>query len=57
MPREGYEPMLDEARSKYELLGAGDRMRVDMYSGGHHTCLREESTYDEIGRWFAKWLA
>ena len=56
MPREGYEPMLDAARSKYELLGAGDRLRVEMYSGGHHTCLREESTYDEIGRWFAKWL-
>ena len=56
MPAEGMKPMIDEARSKYELLGAADRFRLEMYSGGHAACLRQESTYDQIGQWFQQWL-
>jgi len=56
MPVEGRQPMVEEARSKYELLGAADGFRLEMYHGGHAACLREQTTYDQIGRWFQNWL-
>lgn len=56
-PREGVQPMLDEAREKYALLGAGDRFRCVWYSGGHAAYLRNPATLDEIGSWFARHLS
>lgn len=56
-PREGVQPMLDEAREKYALLDAADRFRSVWYSGGHGAYLRDPATLEEIGGWFARHLS
>jgi dienelactone hydrolase len=56
-PPEARQPMIDEARTKYELFGAADKFRSVVYDGGHGACLRNKATLKEIGRWFQQHLA
>ncbi len=56
-PSEAREPMINEARAKYELLGAAENFQSVIYCGGHGACLRDESTLKEIGHWFERQLA
>ena len=56
-PPEARQPMIDEARATYKLLGAAENFQSVVYSGGHGKCLRNEATLKEIGRWFQHHLA
>ena len=56
-PRDAVQPMVDEARAKYDLLNAGHHFRLVCYSGGHGAYLRNPATLDEIGDWFLHQLS
>jgi dienelactone hydrolase len=51
-PRDARQPMIDEARAKYNLLGVPDNFRSMEFHGGHGACLRDPKTLVEIGHWF-----
>ena len=55
-PAEARQPMVDEARAKYDLLGVPEKFRSIVFHGEHGACLRDPATLAEIGHWFARHL-
>ena len=56
-PSEGVDPMIAEAKAKYELLDAIDHLKVVRYSGCHGQFLRDETKLTQIARWFHHHMA